>query len=162
MTPLTDASTSTTAVVQLIPPQPVGDVAGARTSFLIEAIYMNFSVRRLLTSTIDALTFVVYQVAPTDGGNLPALALNSQSLEDRLYARKAIMMMAALPVPPNLGTSDLLAFTPSDEIMVAHHEYQANRKHDVATQVLALTINTDIDSVVRVFAQWRILVSWSR
>ncbi len=159
--PQTDASTSTADVIQLIPAQPVAAVTNERTRFLIEAIYLNFSVQRILTTTFDALGFLVYQIPPIEDSANPSLALDAISTSDRLYSRKNIMMMAPLPVPPILGTSDLLAFSTSDEILVSHHEYQANRKHDTAFQILAMTINSDVSVVTRVFAQWRVLVSWS-
>ena len=58
--PETDASTSTTEVIQLIPPQQVATVVGARTEMLIEAIYLHFSIHRLLITEVDALAFLVY------------------------------------------------------------------------------------------------------
>ncbi len=164
MEPQTDASTATTDVIQLIPAVPTGGAAGdtlLRTRFLIEAIYLHFSVVRVLTTDFDALGFLVYQIPPVEASNLPSLALDALSLNPRLYARKNIMMMAPLEVPPVLGASDLATFTLSGRHMVAHHEYQAMRKHDTASQVLAMTINSDVSVVVNVFAQWRVLVSWT-
>ncbi len=159
--PQTDASTSSADIIQMIPATPLTALAGARTKFLIEAIYLNFSIHRLLSTTFDALGFLVYQIPPQEDNNNPALVLDALSTEDRLYARKNIMMMAPLPVPPILGTSDLLAFTPNDAILVDHHEYQANRKHDTTSQILCLAVNSDVSVVTRVFCQWRILTSWS-
>ncbi len=158
--PETDVSTSVGEVIQMIPPQPVAEVVGARTKFLIEAIYLHFSVRRILTTTFDALGFVVYQSPITEGTNNPAQPLDALSTTDRLYSNKRIMMMAPLAVPPILGTSDLLAFSVNDEIVTEHHEYQAMRKHDRASEVLCLNLNTDVSNVVSVFCQWRVLTSW--
>ncbi len=159
--PQTDASTATSDVIQLIPAMPVAAVQNERSRFLIEAIYLNFSIHRILNTTFDALGFVVYQIPPIEDSANPSLALDAISTSDRLYARKNIMMMAPLPVPPILGASDLATFLPNDAILTSHHEYQANRKHDTASQILCMTINLDVSVVTRVFSQWRILVSWS-
>ncbi len=155
----TRAGTSVADVVQMIPGVPIADDAGARTKFLIEAMYLHFSVHRILITEVDALGFLVYQGNMSDSGNNPVQALDALSLEDRLYTRKQLMMMGPLPVPPIIfdGVS---AFTTQEQVQVASFEYQANRKHDRSQQVLCLTVNCDVSLVVRVFCQWRVLVSW--
>ncbi len=158
--PQTDASTASSDVIQMIPAVATADLANTRTRFLIEAIYLNFSISRILTTTFDALGFCVYQMAPQEGQQNPALALDAISTEDRLYARKNIMMMAPLPVPAILVNGFTGTVLTNDEIITSHHEYQANRKHDTASQVLCMTLNSDVSVVTRVFCQWRILVSW--
>ncbi len=158
--PQTDASTSTTDIVELIPAQLSTEVQGRNTKCTIEAIYLHFSIRRILTTDFDALGFVVYQGRVAETGNVPVQALDALSLTPRLYASTAIMMMAPLPVPPVLGTSDLLAFLINSEIRTAHHEYQASRNHDQSNTVLAMTINSDVSVVTSVFAQWRVLTYW--
>ncbi len=157
--PKTDASTATNEVIQLIPAQPVAATTNERTRFLIEAIYLNFSVQRILTTTFDSLGFLVYQIPPIEDSANPSLALDAISTSDRLYARKNIMMMAPLDVPPIISLE--AGILVSDEIRTSHHEYQANRKHDTASQILAMTLNSDVSVVTRVFCQWRVLVSWS-
>lgn len=159
MEPQTDASTSTTDVIQLIPTTAVSAATISRTRFLIEAIYLHFSITRVLTTDFDALGFLVYQIPPTEVSLNPSLALNALSLDERLYARKSIMMMAPLEVPPVIQNG-VDVFTLSGEHKVAHHEYQVMRKHDTASQVLAMTVNSDVSGVVNIFAQWRVLVSW--
>ncbi len=161
MNPETDAGTTTAEVAQLIPPQQAAEVVGDRTSFVIEAIYMHFSIRRVSLAQPDALGFMVYQSMVSEAGNLPVLALDALSTTPREYSRKNIMMMAPLPVPPLLGAGDLLSFQTDDRIITEHHEFQAMRKHDTASQVLCMTINSDISLVVRIFAQWRILIGWT-
>ncbi len=158
--PKTDASTSTADVIQMIPVQPVAELQNQRSRFLIEAMYLHFSVVRQGITTFAQLGFMVYQIPPIEDSPNPSLALDALSTSPRLYARKNIMMMAPLPCPPTLAASDLLSFTPNDAILVAHHEYQANRKHDTASQLLCMTVNSDVDDVATVFCQWRILVSW--
>ncbi len=156
----TRAGTSVADVVQLIPGVPIADDAGARNKFLIEAIYMHFSVHRILITEVDALAFLVYQGNMSDSGNNPVQSLDALSLEDRLYSRKQLMMMGPLPVPPVLGNQDFTAFTTNDQVLVHSAEYQANRRHDRGQQVLCLTVNCDVSLVLRVFCQWRVLVSW--
>ncbi len=160
--PETDAGTTVAEVIQLIPAQQVANIVGNRTDMLIEAIYLHFSIHRLLITEVDALAFLVYQSAVAEGGNTPGQALDALTLVDRDMANKAIMMHAPLPVPRIALSGDLLSGTVTEEILVAHHEYQAMRKHDRASQVLCLTINSDVSVVLNVFAQWRVLVSWGR
>ncbi len=161
--PTGDAATTTAGVLQLIPAIQTGTVDQPRSEVMIEAIYAHFSIRRsgaAATSFIDALGFLVYQSEVTEGSNQPVQALDALSLVDRAYSNKRIMMMAPLPVPPLLGTSDLLAFQVNDAVLVAHHEFQANRKHNRSNTVLCMTLNCDVDLALRVFVQWRVLVTW--
>ncbi len=160
--PETDAGTITSEVIQLIPPQPTAEEVGGRTDMLIEAIYLHFSIHRLLITEVDALAFLVYQSSIAEGGNNPSQALDALTLIDRDMANKKIMMHAPLPVPRIALSSDLLSGTVTEEVLVEHHEYQAMRKHDRASQVLCLTVNSDVSIVLSVFCQWRTLVSWGR
>ncbi len=155
----TRASTSVADVVQLIPGVPIADDAGTRNKFLIEAIYMHFHVHRILITELDAVGFLVYQSNMSDSGNNPLAALDALSLEDRLYGRKQLMMMGPLAVPLVIENG-AAAFTTNDAVLVSSHEYQASRKHDRSQEVLCLTVNADVSLVVRVFCQWRVLVSW--
>ncbi len=158
--PETDAGTTVTEVIQLVPAQQVATIVGARTEMLIEAIYLHFSVHRLLITEVDALAFLVYQASVTETGNTPSQALNALSLIDRDAGNKRIMMHAPLAFPGINHSGDLATAQVTEEGMVAHHEYQAMRKHDRASQVLCMTINSDVSLVFNVFAQWRVLVSW--
>ncbi len=160
--PETDAGTTTSEVIQLIPAQQVATIVGNRTEMLIEAIYLHFSIHRLLITEVDALAFLVYQSPMAEGGNVPVQALDALSLVDRDAASKKIMMHAPLPVPRIALSGDLLSGTVTEEVLVEHHEYQAMRKHDCASQVLCLTVNSDVSVVLNVFCQWRVLVSWGR
>ncbi len=159
--PETDAGTTPSEVVQLIPPQLSTESVGDRTKFVVEAIYLHFSIRRILNSNPDACGFLVWQAAVNESNEFPAQSLDALSLQRRAYANKNIMMMAPLPIPPLLGASDLASFTTNDAVLVAHHEFQASRKHDTASQVLAMNVNCDISLVLRVFCQWRILLAWT-
>ncbi len=159
--PMGDASTATTELIQLIPAQPVADTVGARTQFLIEAIYLHFSIHRLLITELDACGFIVWQAPVTEASNLPAQSLDALSTTDRLYANKRIMMMAPLPVPPIFLSGDLVSATVDERVMTSSHEYQAMRKHDRSNTVLAMAVNSDVDIVLSVFCQWRVLVSWA-
>ncbi len=158
--PDTDVSTSVSEIVELVPALKVADFVGQPSSAVIEGIYLDFSIRRLLTTTLDSLGFLVWTAAVGEGSEAPIQALDALSTETRFYANKAIMMQFPLPVPPLLGTSDLLAFTVNDEILTAHFEFSARRKLDRSSQVLAMTLNSDVSAVMRVFCQWRVLLSY--
>ncbi len=157
----TDASTAVSDITEMIPAELSTAAVGQNTQCLIEAIYLKFSIRRLLITSFDALGFMVWVANVAETGNTPVQALNALSTTARTYGNKNIMMMAPLPVSPLLAASDLLTFVPNDEILVADHEYQANRKLDRSNQVLSLTVNSDVDAVVQVFAQWRVLLTYA-
>ncbi len=159
--PETDAGTTPSEVIQLIPPQLFADAATARTKFVIEAIYLHFSIRRILLSAVDSLGFIVWQSPVNESNDFPVQSLDALSLNSRAYANPDIMMMAPLPVPPLLGAGDLATFQTNDEVLVASKEFQASRKHDTARQVLCLNVNSDISLVFRVFCQWRVLIAWT-
>lgn len=156
----TDANTSTTDVIQMVTALDRTADMGQPSKCLIEAIYLKASIRRLLTTTMASLTYMVWLGNVSEGSDLPIQALNSQSLDARAYGNSDILMHSAMPVPPLLGTSDLLAFTVNDEIRAEAYEFQATRKFDRSRQILCLVANSDVDAMVRVFFQWRVLLSY--
>ncbi len=158
--PEPDASTSVGEVIRVIPATTTSEAAGENTQMVIEAIYMHFSIHRLLITELDALGFMVWTANVAEAGNDPSQALDALSTVDRAYANKNILMMAPLPVPRIALSSDLLSGTVTEEVLVSSHEYQASRKFDRSNQVLAMTVNSDVSVVVSVFCQWRVLVSY--
>ncbi len=160
--PETAGSTTVSEIIQMIPAQLTTESAGDRTQTLIEAIYLKFSVKRLLITELDAAGFIVYQGQVATGSNNPAQVVDALSLSSRVYQNKNIMMMAPLPVPKIGLSGDLLSATITGEIQTGEFEYQAMRKHDLSNQVLCLVVNTDVSVVLNVFCQWRVLVSWGR
>lgn len=159
--PSTDVSTAIGDVIQMIPVLPLAEIRGQPTSMLIEAIYLHFSIHRLLITELDALGFVVWVANLQEAGNLPVQTIDALSLNDRLYGNKAIMMMAPLPVPRIALSGDLVSATVDQEVLTAHHEYQAMRKLDRSSNVLSLIVNSDVSVVCNVFCQWRVLVSYA-
>ncbi len=158
--PKTDASTPTSELLELVPAVLRTSAAGPRTDCLIEAIYVHVHTHRLLTTTLDACGIIVWTAVVSEGADAPAQSLNAIPTDARAYGNKNILIMAPVPVPPLLGSSDLLSVTPDDQVMVSSYEYQASRKLDRQNQVLALTINSDVSSVLRCFVQVRVLLSW--
>ncbi len=150
-----------TEVIQLVPALPQANALGENTQCLIEAIYLHFSIQRLLITNFDALGFVVWLAALQEGSSaLPVQSLDALSTRDRDYGNKAILMMAPLPVPPILASSDLVSAITNEAIVTDHHEYQATRKYDRAGQVLCMAVNSDVSVVCNVFCQWRVLLSY--
>lgn len=159
--PKDDAVSTSADVIQMIPPIQTVEVTQQRGEMLIEAIYLHFSVVRLDDSALTALGFVVYQGEVTEGGNLPSQALNALPTTNREYSNKRIMVMAPLPIPPILVTDmELLTTVPDLSVLVAHHEYQAMRKHNRSNTILCMAVNTQVDDALEVFCQWRVLASW--
>ncbi len=160
ITPKTDASTPTSEIMELVPAVLRTSAAGPRTDCLIEAMYIKVHTHRILTSALDATGIIVWTAVVSEGADAPAQSLNALATDARAYGNKNIMLMEPIAVPPLLAAGDLLSFQTSDEIMVSSFEYQATRKLDRQNQVLALTINSDVSSVVRCFVQARVLLSW--
>ncbi len=156
----TDANTAVGDLILMITALDRTADQGQPSKCLIEAIYLKMSTRRLLTTTMAALTYMVWLANVSEGSDLPIQALNSQSLDARAYGNSDILMHGALDVPPLLGTSDLLAFTVNDEIKATDAEFQATRKFDRSRQILTLVVNSDVDAMCRVFCQWRVLLSY--
>lgn len=90
--PETDASTGVDEIIQLVPALLLADQPGMPSACLVEAIYLHFSVRRILTTTFDALAFLVWVGQVQEAGNNPVQALDALSLQPRLYSNKVIMM----------------------------------------------------------------------
>ncbi len=157
----TDASSPVADIIEMIPAELSTAPVGQSTKYTVEAIYLHTSTRRLLTTTVDALGFVVWVAQVAETGNTPVQSLDALSTTNRAYGNSRIMMMKPLAVPPLLGTSDLLAFTVDDRVIVAHHEFQASRTLDRSNQVLAMQVNCDVSAVCQVFCQWRVLVSYA-
>ncbi len=156
--PESDGNTSTAEVIQLVPAVLRTANLGPDTSVLIEAIYLHFSIHRLLISELDALGFLVYVSNVTETSELPVQALDALATDDRAYANRNILMMAPLPVPPTVASGDLLSASVNQAVLTSSHSFRATRKLDRASNVLAMTVNSDLSVVVRVFCQWRILL----
>lgn len=155
-----DASTSVADVLEIVPAILKSAVPGANTQCRIEAMYIHVHTHRTSIATVDACGIIVWTANVVEGGDSPAQTLDAISTDSRAYANKNILVMAPVPVPPILGTSDLLAFIENDQVMVSSYEYQATRKLDRSNQVLALTINSDVSGAVRCFVQVRCLLSY--
>ncbi len=156
--PQTDASTSTGSVIKLLPALPRTGNLGRDNKVIIEAIYLHFAIKRIFVTDFDALAFLVWVANVTETSDLPVQTINALSLDSRMYANRAIMMAAPLPVPRNWVSGDLATATAfTGEVLVAHHEFQASRKVDLASNVVSLILNSDVSVVTSVFCQWRML-----
>ncbi len=160
--PETDASTVPTELISLVPALPTTISAGQDTNCLVEAIYMHFSIHRLLITEVDALGFLVWVANRKENSDEAVQALDALSLADISYANKNIMMMAPLPVPRIALSSDLLSGTVTEEVLVSSHEYQATRKLERSTEMVVMAVNCDVSVVLSVFCQWRVLLSYGR
>ncbi len=158
--PETQGSTAVSEVIQMIPGQAIATVLGERTKLMVEAIYLHFSIHRLLINEVDALGFLVWVAQLQEAGNSPVQVLDALDTSDRVYSNKAIMMMAPLPFPGVNASGDLITNQITQEGMVAHHEFQASRKIDRSSEVLCLTVQSDVSVVFSVFCQWRAWVTW--
>ncbi len=161
ITPEPDVSTATGEIIELIPAVTAAAPVGEDTACTVEAIYLHFSVRRNTIAETQALGFLVWVANVTEAAEVPVQALDALSVTSRAYGNKNILMMAPLPVPPILASSDLATAIQSEEVMVAHHEFQASRKLDRSNNVLAMSVNVETLSV-SVFCQWRILLDYGR
>ncbi len=92
----------------MIPGQAIATVLGERTKLMVEAIYLHFSIHRLLINEVDALGFLVWVAQLQEAGNSPVQVLDALDTSDRVYSNKAIMMMAPLPFPGVNASGDLI------------------------------------------------------
>ncbi len=157
----TDASTSTAEVIQLVPPIQVATKDGGPSNALIKAVYLHFSSKRILLSSLDAFGFIMWIAIRQENANLPVQSLDAIPANNTPYANKAIMLMAPLQVPPLLAAGDLLSFQTNDQLITEHHTFESNRKLDRQSQILCLNLNSDISVVMRTFVQWRVLLEYS-
>ena len=158
--PESHGNTSVAEVIQMIPSLPAGNIVSERAKFNIEAIYLHFSIHRLLISEVDALGFLVWQVTVGENTTNPVQVLDVLDTSDRVYSNPAIMMMAPLPFPGVNASGDLVSNQVTQVGLVSLHEFQANRKHDRSSMVLGLVVMSDLSVVFNVFCQWRIWVTF--
>ncbi len=159
ITPEPDVSTATGEIIELVPAELAATAPGADTKCTVEAIYLHFSIRRNTINETQALGFLVWVANVTEAADVPVQVLDALSVLPRAYGNRNILMMAPLPVPPILASSDLATAIQSEEVMTAHHEFQASRTLDRSNNVLAMSINVETLSV-SVFAQWRVLLDY--
>ncbi len=158
--PKTDASSATTGILEIAPALLRTAPVQGRTDCLIEAIYIHISTHRVLTTTLDAAGIIVWVANVSEGSDNASQTLDALSTEDRAYSNKNILIMEPFAVPPTVSSSDLVSVAINDAVLVSKHSFQATRKLDRSSQVLALQVNADVSDVIRCFIQVRALLSY--
>ncbi len=155
-----DVSTSVGGIMQILPSLTSSSNPEGRTDVLIQALYVHISTHRVGIDAVDAAGVVVWVANVSEGSNNPVQSLDALSVQSRAYSNKNILIMEPFAVPAAVFAGDLLTAIPSEETLVSTHTFQASRKIDRSTQILALQVNADVSSQVRCFVQVRALLSY--
>jgi len=137
--------------------------AEAQGDTTIERILLWMSIRRLLTTDIDALGFIVQvqeddvtTAAPSSVVN-PVDGINPQFT----YGNRDILLMGLMPVPQTQRNGFTGALELNKQLMVHHVEFNGRRKlHRLNDAVNLWIANTDTDAVLAVHVVSRILLRY--
>ena len=129
---------------------------------VVERILLNFNIRRLLTSAIVALGFLVakQKTIPTTG--LPIEVLNPLEVtaDNFEFGNKDLLLQGLLPVPALLIKADD-SLNLSQEVLHASYEFNGRRRLERLNHALTLTITADITDAIKVFTTSRVLLRFS-
>ncbi len=149
----TFASTSTSEVMQAV---------GSSTSLdsdndvLFERMFIDFSIRRLLTTSVVSMAFIV-AMQKVDSSGVLTEVLNPLTTNGFDLANRDILAIAQMPIPPiMLGTGDALRV--NSEVIHVRHDIKVRRRLKRANHVLALTIVADLSSAIEVRTMTRSLL----
>ena len=159
--PETFALTTPPEVISLCPRMLSDDAQGDVT---LEAIYAHIAIRRLLTTSFDALGyFIATQKADIASGDpievLDAIPSGGGSQAE--LGNRDILMQGLLPVPPRVFNGFDGSAAISSEIKVAEVHYKARRGLHRLTHGVFMHLNTDVSDVCSVFVSGRLLLRYS-
>ena len=152
------ANTSKGDIIVLCPTVGVNDYSDV----VLERTIINFSIHREANAQLDGFSGIV-AVQPIDQTNvtLPTQALDALSTTAAEYSVKNVLRWQALPVPAVVLEADNTA-VPSSENIVVEWDIPVKRRLDRVRELLTLSMNTDVDNILQVFVQWRVLLSYGR
>ena len=154
-----ETAVSTTAAEVLIL-CPVVSIA-AYNDVVVERSIINFSIRRELTSDVLALAALLSVQPIVQGGILPVQVLDALSTDDADYGAKNILHWESLPIPALLEAFDGGGKI-SGEVKHIQWDVPVKRRLNRERELLTLNINSDVSSVLNIFMQSRVLLSYGR
>ena len=129
----------------------------------IEKIFLRFLTTRIGVSQVNVVGFAlaIQETVPTTGAPVTVINPLDTSQDNFTLGLKQLIMTGLLPVPP-------VVLQPSDDAkivnnsnMLTQYEFNGRRKYNRMNHALTLTVNADVDAMVRMFFQARILLRFS-
>ena len=158
--PETFASTARSEVINLCPALREDELE-SYSDVVVERCHISIATHRILVTSVDAFGVLVWVAQVNEADNDVVQSLDAIGLTvgaARQYGNRQIMYQTLLPVPP------INALELSNEldlrIQVEHIDIKVRRKLHRSNEMLALTLNSDVSSVMRCFVQWRVLLSY--
>ena len=157
---LTHPSTTTSQVQLPCPSLGNTEIQG---EVIVERIIINFAIRRLLTSAVGAVGFLVakQKVIPTTGAPLVVLDPLETTSDNFEFGSKDIFLMGLLPVPQCVMQFDANSLNITQETVTKEFEFNGRRRLERLTHAMTLTLTADFSSAVSVFTQMRVLLRFS-
>ena len=127
---------------------------------MVERVLIGLNVRRLLTTTIEALGYIVAK-QKFDSSGVLLQVLDPLSTDVFDFGNKDIMAMGRLPVAGNISVGNAAGVQVSKGIETPPTiDIKVRRKLERMTEGITLTIVGDVSDVVRVSLFARVLLSF--
>ena len=156
----TSASTSTADIIILCP--SLGDT-NQQSTVTIEKIFARFLVTRIGISSVNAVAFIIatQETVPATGAPVTVINPLETTADNFTLGLKQILMTGLLPHPPTVLIPSSDAKSVNLGSLATDMEFNGRRKLNRMNHALTLTMNADVDAMIRVFAQIRILLRFS-
>ncbi len=149
----TFASTTAGSVLQAVPSSTSLD---SDNDVLFERMFVDFSIRRLSTDSVVAMSFIV-AVQKVDSAGTLTEVLNPLSINGFDFANRDILAIAQMPIPAIiLGAGDALRV--SSEVVHIRHDIKVRRRLKRSNHVITLTVVADLLDDVEVRMMTRSLL----
>jgi len=152
----TAASTDVNEIIQLV---PALNSIESINDFTIEACYIHLNIRRTSPTALAAMSYLV-QLLETDSSGTPLEVDSPLSGDPFDWAQKNILKTGCLPIPGVISNGSTGAIEISREVMAEHIEVKTKRRIARASQVLGLTIVSDVSNIIIIQVSWRVLLSF--
>ncbi len=153
----TFVSTTTSLVTVCAAPIVDGDI---QSECMIERVLIQMNIRRLLTSTVEAIGYIVAK-QKFDSSGLLIQVLDPLSTDVFDLGNKDIMAMGRLPLAGNIPVGNAGGVQVAKEVVTPPMiDIRVRRKLSRLTEGLTLTITADLSDAVRISSLSRVLLSY--
>jgi len=130
-----------------------------QSTVTIEKIFVRLLTHRILASELDAFGYMVaiQETVPTTGLSITVLNPLEVTVDNFALALKQLLMTGLVGWPPVLLKADDTSKENSSG-MLYEVEFNGRRKMNRLNHALTMTLETDVDAVLRVFVQTRVLL----
>ncbi len=119
---------------------------------------LQFSIRRLLTTALGGVGFIVWKGKVLLGTATPAQPYSPQSSSKFFHSDSDIMLSGVLPVPPTIRAAADDTLLVSNEVVTDERYVKVMRKVSRDTEGVFLQMTASTASVVSVQVTWRTLL----